>query len=160
MAAPSPVPAPSGPSLPEPLEGAAPGAARVVSPQTSGPDAGQAMASEAQARPRGLPVFFEFASDKLTPEAEDILKDLAAEARRLGARRISIAGFTDSAGSARYNQLLAMRRAQAVRLALEKLLGSGVVFEVLPAGEAGQARATNDEVREAANRRVEISILP
>ncbi len=158
--APQPVaasPAPARPSAPAPEP---PPQAQVVSPQASGPDAGRAMAAEAQARPRGLPVFFEFGSNDLTPEAEDILDDVAAEARRLGTRRISLAGFTDSAGSIRYNQLLAMRRAQAVRLGLEKRLGSNVVFEVLPAGKAGQAVATADEVREAANRRVEIALLP
>ncbi|MDD2870305.1 OmpA family protein [Neomegalonema sp.] len=153
--------APPRPILPEPPSAPAePPRAQVVSPQASGSDAGQAMAAAAQERPRGLPVFFEFGSNDLTPEAEDILDDIAAEARRRKARRISLAGFTDSAGSPRYNQLLAMRRAQAVRLGLEKRLGSSVVFEVLPAGEAGQATSTADEVREAANRRVEIAILP
>lgn len=151
----APEPAPSGPLLDSSLP-----SARVVSPQASGPDAGQAMATAAENRPRGLPVFFEFASDSLTPEAQDILNDLASEARRQEIRRISIAGFTDSAGSSRYNQLLAMRRAQAVRASLERRLGSEVVFEVLPAGKAGQAVATADEVREAANRRVEIALLP
>ena len=149
---------PAPPSTPL-IEGSAP-AAQVVSPRGGGGDAGESMASAAQSRPRGLPVFFEFNSDRLTPEAEDILNDVAEEAKRQKTKRISIAGFTDSAGSARYNQLLAMRRAQAVRQALERRLGSSVVFEVLPAGESGQASATGDEVREAANRRVEVALTP
>jgi len=103
-------------------------------------------------------VFFGFDSDEVTIEAEDVLVDAVERIRLSGARRITLIGFTDSMGNARYNQLLAMRRAQAVRQYLQEKLGDAVVFEILPVGEVQAVQTGGDGVKEALNRKVQIAL--
>lgn len=103
-------------------------------------------------------VYFGFDSDEITPEAEDVLIDTVERIRLSGGKRVTLTGFTDSMGDARYNQLLAMRRAQSVRKYLSKALGSDVKFEMLPIGEVAAVQNGGDGVMEALNRRVEVAI--
>ena len=103
-------------------------------------------------------VFFGFDSDEVTIEAEDVLVDVIERFRLSGARRINLAGFTDSMGDARYNQLLAMRRAQAVRKFLQERIGNDATFEILPVGELQAVQSGGDGVNEALNRKVQISL--
>jgi len=103
-------------------------------------------------------VFFGFDSDEVTIEAEDVLVDAVERIRLSGARRITLIGFTDSMGNARYNQLLAMRRAQAVRQYLQEKLGDAVAFEILPVGEVQAVQTGGDGVKEALNRKVQIAL--
>jgi outer membrane protein OmpA-like peptidoglycan-associated protein len=73
---------------------------------------------------------------------------------------IEIAGHTDSSGSDQYNQQLSQRRAQAVAT---YLASQGVKQERLMTVGAGEAYpiASNDtEQGRAANRRVELTIVP
>jgi outer membrane protein OmpA-like peptidoglycan-associated protein len=60
---------------------------------------------------------FEYNSDKLKTEALLTLKRLGAALKdtRLSGFRFKIAGHTDAKGSAKYNQKLSERRAEAVR---------------------------------------------
>lgn len=103
-------------------------------------------------------VYFGFDSDAITLEAEDVLVDTLERIKLTGASRVTLTGFTDSMGDARYNQLLAMRRAQSVRKYLQQALGDGVSFEILPIGEVQAVKTGGDGVMEALNRRVEVSI--
>lgn len=103
-------------------------------------------------------IFFGFDSDAVTLEAEDVLIDTVEQIRLSGATRIGLMGYTDSVGDARYNQLLAMRRAQSVRKYLQDALGTAVTFEILPVGEVQAVQNGGDGVKEALNRKVEISI--
>ena len=114
---------------------------------------------EASANQSGdFSVFFGFDSDEVTLEGEDVLIDTVERVRLSGASRVTLMGFTDSVGDARYNQLLAMRRAQSVRKYLQGKLGTGVAFEILPVGEVQAVKNGGDGVKEALNRKVEIGL--
>lgn len=103
-------------------------------------------------------VFFGFDSDEVTIEGEDVLIDAVEQIRLSGVSRVTLMGFTDSVGDARYNQLLAMRRAQSVRKYLQSKLGGEMAFEILPVGEIQAVRNGGDGVKEALNRKVEIGL--
>ena len=114
---------------------------------------------EASASQRGdFSVFFGFDSDKVTLEGEDVLIDTVEQIKLSGASRVTLMGFTDSMGDARYNQLLAMRRAQSVRKFLQGKIGRDITFEILPVGEVQAVREGGDGVKEALNRKVEIAL--
>lgn len=105
-----------------------------------------------------LPVYFEFDSNRLTPEAVVLLEKVGAalSAEELENFRFSVEGHTDAVGPASYNDGLSTRRAEAVT---RFLTGSGV-----PAGRLGTvgrgethpvASNDSDEGRQR-NRRVEL----
>jgi outer membrane protein OmpA-like peptidoglycan-associated protein len=111
-------------------------------------------------------VLFEFGSSALAPSAVARLEPLAAYLVRheVAARRLTIAGHTDSVGSEEANQRLSEERALSVQAALK---GHGVGearMEVLGLGEtrpvAPNARpdGADDAEGRARNRRVEILI--
>ena len=122
-----------------------------------GGDAEALLAAQANLR-SDYAVFFGFDSAEITPEAEDTLRETVDAIGRAGTRAITLTGFTDSMGDARYNQLLAMRRAQAVRRFLQAELGGGIAFEILPLGEVAAVKANGDGVMQALNRKVEIAL--
>ena len=101
-------------------------------------------------------VYFGFDSDEITPEGEDVLRDTVEQIKLEDRGEVSLIGFTDSAGDSRYNQLLAMRRTNAVRGYIQRNTGRPVRFEVMPVGEAEAVRESGDGVTKALNRRVEI----
>lgn len=73
---------------------------------------------------------------------------------------IEVAGHTDSSGTDQYNQALSERRAQSVA---SYLISHGVAAQRLIVVGAGESRpiASNDtEAGRAANRRVELTIVP
>ena len=102
-------------------------------------------------------VYFGFDSAEITPEAEDVLIDVIERLRLGDAGTVTLTGFADPEGDARYNQLLAMRRVQAVRRYVEEAAGRPLSFELRPVGEANGA-AANDDVAAAFARRVEVSL--
>lgn len=134
-------------------------AIEIVSLPTAGDDAVTALIKAAASAPGDFSVFFGFDSDEVTLEGEDVLIDAVEQIRLSGTRRVTLMGFTDSVGNARYNQLLAMRRAQSVRKFLQKKLGSTVQFEILPVGEFQAVREGGDGVKEALNRKVAIRLM-
>ncbi|RNJ63134.1 MAG: OmpA family protein [Porphyrobacter sp. IPPAS B-1204] len=105
-------------------------------------------------------VFFDFDRSELTPEAAGILNNAVTAYSNCGMARVMLAGHTDSAGSAQYNMALAGRRNEAVR--------SYMTSRGVPAGQiTGEAFGetqprvpTADGVREAQNRRVEVTYGP
>jgi outer membrane protein OmpA-like peptidoglycan-associated protein len=105
-------------------------------------------------------VFFDFDRADVSAEASSILNNAVTAYANCGTARVMLAGHTDTSGSARYNQGLAERRNAAVR---SYMTGRGV-----PAGQImGQAFGetqprvpTADGVREAQNRRVEVTYGP
>ncbi len=64
-----------------------------------------------------LRIPFEFDSARLTPEARDLLREVAAamQSEKLSRYHFLLEGHTDSVGAASYNQDLSVRRSQAVR---------------------------------------------
>ena len=101
-------------------------------------------------------VYFGFDSAEITPEGADLLTDAIEQITLEGRGNVSLMGFTDSAGDSRYNQLLAMRRANAVRSYIQQRTDRPIRFEIMPVGEAEAVRDTGDGVIEALNRRVEL----
>src|SRR6516162_9213402 len=101
-------------------------------------------------------VFFDWNSAVVGPSGREVIK-LAADAFRAGAPvTVQVTGFTDTSGSADYNQRLSVRRANAVAIVLVQ---DGVPQNALVVTGRGQNDLrvpTPDGVREPQNRRVEI----
>lgn len=103
-------------------------------------------------------VYFDFNSDKLNPAALKVVDDAVAEFKRRGRASVTLAGHADKSGSSAYNQRLSKRRADAV---LSAMVARGVPANVVTEqafGEDRPAVPTADGVKEARNRRVEITL--
>ena len=104
-------------------------------------------------------VNFETNSDRLLPGADNVLRDAAATLRRYPDLVVQVAGHTDSAGAADYNQGLSERRANTVR---DYLINAGVGEDNLSAMGYGEAEPIADNGTadgRARNRRVELRII-
>ena len=101
-------------------------------------------------------VFFDWNSAVVGPSGREVIK-LAADGFRAGAPvTVQVTGFTDTSGSADYNQRLSVRRADAVAAVLVQ---DGVPHNALVVTGRGQNDLrvpTPDGVREPQNRRVEV----
>jgi OmpA-OmpF porin, OOP family len=106
--------------------------------------------------PQSYMVFFDFDQSKLTPEAERILASAAQEFKKGGFVKIVVTGHTDTVGTIAYNQKLSERRAAIVKAALVKLGVDAKMIKAVGAGKNGLLVPSNDQVREAQNRRAEI----
>lgn len=105
-----------------------------------------------------LIVRFAFDSAVLLPETLDAVRAALAQAKASGHASLAVTGHADSAGPQDYNLRLSLRRAEAIKDALLSL-GAGPDDIVLSGhGETRPAVVTPDNVREPANRRVEIVI--
>ncbi len=101
-------------------------------------------------------VFFDWDKYNITPEGQQILQ-LAANQYHSGGRvTLQVTGYTDTSGSAGYNQRLSERRANAVAAALERLGVPRSDMTVAGRGQNDLRVPTPDGVREPQNRRVEI----
>ncbi|HEY6815486.1 MAG TPA: OmpA family protein, partial [Croceibacterium sp.] len=105
-------------------------------------------------------VFFDWDSDKLTPEATTILNNAVTAYGACGTASVMLAGHTDKSGSDAYNMGLAERRAGNVRT---YLAGRGIPATRVTSqafGESMPRVPTADGVRELQNRRVEMTYGP
>jgi outer membrane protein OmpA-like peptidoglycan-associated protein len=101
-------------------------------------------------------VFFDWNSAVVSPSGSEVIK-LAADAFRAGAPvTVQVTGFTDTSGSADYNQRLSVRRANAVATVLGQDGVPPNSMVVTGRGENDLRVPTPDGVREPQNRRVEI----
>src|ERR1700747_1341445 len=102
-------------------------------------------------------VFFDWDKYNITPEGQQIIQ-LAANQYRSGGRvTLQVTGYTDTSGSAGYNQRLSERRANAVAAALERLGVPRSDMVVAGRGQNDLRVPTPPGVREPQNRRVEIA---
>lgn len=102
-------------------------------------------------------VFFDFNKSNITAGADSVLDAVVAELHKRGKTSISVVGHTDTSGSDSYNEKLAVRRANAVKAALQK---RGVAVQEISTegrGEKDLLVKTADGVREPANRRAQIT---
>jgi outer membrane protein OmpA-like peptidoglycan-associated protein len=102
-------------------------------------------------------IYFDFASDRLRPESEPVLREIAGALGRHADWQLSIDGHTDNVGGDRANLMLSERRSAAVRNVLISQYGIDSARLVARGLGATQPKATN-ETREgrAQNRRVEL----
>lgn len=105
---------------------------------------------------RNFIVFFDWDSDALTPEAQQILRSAADYARIGEIARIEVTGHADRSGPDSYNIGLSERRARQVSEELNRLGISSNEIAVGWRGESDPLVITDDGVREPQNRRVEI----
>lgn len=102
-------------------------------------------------------VFFDWDKSDLTSSALNVLDAVADEVAKNPPSTVNVVGHTDTSGPTQYNERLAFRRANAVRDALvERGVDANIVM-VDAKGETELLVTTEDNVREPANRRVNIS---
>lgn len=119
---------------------------------------------DARATDRGvvinLPdVLFAFDSSRLTPSAEDTVRDIAQTLEGKGlSRSIAIEGHTDSVGSSSYNERLSEDRAQSVarQLSMEGISRSKLAVRGF--GESQPIASNDSESGRQRNRRVEVVV--
>jgi OOP family OmpA-OmpF porin len=109
-------------------------------------------------RPVSFTLYFLEARDELTPESQRVMQQIFTEIGRRPDPEIAVIGHTDRMGTVPANDALSLRRAERVRAELVKLGIQASRIEVAGRGEREPLVATEDEVPEARNRRVEISI--
>ncbi len=102
-------------------------------------------------------VFFDWDKNGLTSSALNVLDAVAGEVSQNPPASVNVVGHTDTSGAATYNKRLAFRRANAVK---DALVERGVPADIVMVDAMGENEllvSTNDDVREPANRRVNIS---
>ncbi len=102
-------------------------------------------------------VFFNWDSAELSSGAKNVIDAIAQEVGKNPPEQIIINGHADTSGDQDYNQKLAFKRANAVRDALVALGVSADKMIVDSRGESELLVETTDNVREPANRRVNVS---
>jgi hypothetical protein len=112
--------------------------------------------------PRQLPpatVYFASGSSTLSSEAMGTIRQVSTDYKTVANATVTLAGHTDTVGSADYNVTLSQRRADAVRAALVR---EGVPAAAITSGAQGEASLpvqTDDNVDERRNRSVDITVV-
>jgi outer membrane protein OmpA-like peptidoglycan-associated protein len=106
--------------------------------------------------PKNFMIFFDFDKSELTPEAKSILTQAADAAKKQNSSGIDLTGYTDTVGSAPYNQKLSERRAEAAKKFLVSIGVPANQIQTAGKGKTDLLVPTKDGVREAQNRRVQI----
>jgi len=115
----------------------------------------------AQAAPASdFSVYFDFDSWTLKAEQLKVLDDVINTARTGGQANINIVGHTDTSGPSDYNQRLSVRRANVVVEALVQMGARRTALHASGVGETDLAVQTEDNVKEAQNRRTVITLQP
>jgi outer membrane protein OmpA-like peptidoglycan-associated protein len=120
------------------------------------------LAADIAATGRAIAYGIRFASDsdKLTPESEPVLKEVADLMNKTKALKLGVQGHTDATNTDAYNMDLSLRRARAVVAWLTK---NGIAADRLAAEGFGKARPVADNATpqgRALNRRVELAAMP
>ncbi|RNF30777.1 hypothetical protein NM04_10805 [Massilia aurea] len=93
---------------------------------------------------------------KIPASAKRALDELAATLKSNPEREVVIEGYTDNVGGPRYNQALALKRAEAVRAALlQRGIASGRIA-IRSLGEENPASSNANRVGRLENRRAEV----
>jgi OmpA-OmpF porin, OOP family len=105
--------------------------------------------------------YFAVNSTELSEEAKQQLKELAANAVKMSGYMIQVAGYTDSSGSAAYNQELSDRRAESVVHFLQQECKVPLYRVLAPAAMGESDPISSNETKQGMNknRRVEVKIL-
>jgi outer membrane protein OmpA-like peptidoglycan-associated protein len=108
--------------------------------------------------PEHFTLHFLFESDTLTEESRAELPRIMQSARNHPYLDVAVIGHTDTAGTAAGNYELGLRRANAIRARLIEAGIDRTLIDVTSHGEADLLVKTADDVSDARNRRVEITI--
>lgn len=102
-------------------------------------------------------IYFDFASDKIKPESEPVLREIAGALNHNPTWKLRVEGHTDNVGGDDYNLQLSQRRAEAVKAALVSRYHI-TAERLTPQGfGATRPKETNDTLAgRARNRRVEL----
>lgn len=107
---------------------------------------------------RSYLVFFDWDKASLTDRARQIVSEAAANSTKVQYTQLEVNGYTDTSGTAKYNQGLSVRRARAVAAELVKDGVPKSAIAIQGFGETHLLVPTGAGVREPQNRRVEIII--
>ncbi|HVY03214.1 MAG TPA: outer membrane beta-barrel protein, partial [Caulobacterales bacterium] len=103
-------------------------------------------------------VYFEWDRSNLNAAAMDTINHAIAQAKACNVSTVSVKGYTDTSGSAKYNIGLSNRRAAVVR---DALVSGGIPATLITTeglGETDLDKPTKDGVREPLNRRTAVTI--
>lgn len=103
-------------------------------------------------------IYFDVGKSTLSPEAQNVIAQAAAEAAALGELKVKVSGYTSTSSSEGFNQKLSQNRAAAVAKALGT---AGVGSDKIVAeahGENSLAVPTPDKTEMPGNRRVVIDV--
>lgn len=130
----------------------------VTPPAAAAPPAPAPVAAPAPQPARSYLVFFDWNKATLNDRARQIVHEAASASTHVQSTQLRVNGYTDTSGTARYNQALSLRRAQNVAA---ELMRDGVprsAISIRGFGETHLLVPTGPNVREPQNRRVEIII--
>ena len=102
-------------------------------------------------------VFLNWNSTKLGASALNVLDAVAEEIKKHPPQSIQLVGHADTSGASKYNERLAFKRSVEIREALNARGVDPALMSIEGRGEDELLVATQDNVREPANRRVSIS---
>ena len=105
---------------------------------------------------RNFIVYFDWDESSLTPATQAILRQAAEFARTGNVARIILTGHADRSGTEQYNVGLSQDRSDMVRTMLVELGLPATGIVTFARGESEPLVPTEDGIREAQNRRVEI----
>ena len=120
------------------------------------PPAPMPVAAPAPAPARTYLVFFDWDRYSLTPRARQIIAEAATASTHVAVTKIDVSGYTDTSGTAGYNQVLSRKRADTVSAELVRLGVPKASIAIFAFGETHPLVPTGPGVREPQNRRVEI----
>lgn len=105
-------------------------------------------------------ITFQTNSSQINPQFTDVLHSVALVLKEYNKTLIDVDGYTDSTGTAQYNQLLSQARAQAVadNLEAQGILPTRVAVQGF--GEANPIASNATPEGRAQNRRVELRLAP
>jgi outer membrane protein OmpA-like peptidoglycan-associated protein len=104
-------------------------------------------------------VTFEFNKSRLTLDAMKVLDFVAQSVKTHPEAKIEVGGYTDSVGSAAYNQRLSLARARSVRAYLIRVGAAADQFTAVGYGKSRPVASNATEEGRAQNRRVELRRL-
>jgi outer membrane protein OmpA-like peptidoglycan-associated protein len=110
--------------------------------------------------PLSFTLYFREGTNELTPESKQLLADITREISRRGSKisEVTVVGHTDRVGKLEFNDRLSLQRS---RFVVDELVSIGVDRQAITASGRGEREPvviTEDEVPEARNRRVEVSV--
>jgi len=103
-------------------------------------------------------LFFDFDKSNLSAGARSIVAEAVRTAKLMGPVRIVVTGHTDTVGTDRYNQALSERRANSVKIEMDRLGLNGVTIVTVGKSFSEPLVATGPGVHEPQNRRATIGL--